>query len=52
MTERDGRTEVIYDARPNLRGIARLADPFLAIGFRRIAERAGAGLEARLTTMD
>jgi carbon monoxide dehydrogenase subunit G len=41
-------TTVTYDARINFRGPLRLADPLLALGFRRVADRAVRGLEHRL----
>jgi hypothetical protein len=40
--------EVTYDARINFRGVLRLADPLLALGFRGVAARAMRGLEHRL----
>jgi dehydrogenase/reductase SDR family protein 12 len=43
-----GTTEVRYDARFRFRGLLGLADPLLALGFRRIADRAIRGLERRL----
>lgn len=50
VTVRDAgdRTEVIYDARINFRGIGRLADPLLTVAFRFIAKRAANSLERRL----
>jgi len=45
---RAGTTEVTYDARINFRGLLRIADPLLALGFRGVAERAVRGLQARL----
>ena len=42
-------TVVTYDAVLEGRGLARLADPFLAIAFRRIGDRAVAGLRDRLS---
>ena len=41
-------TEVRYDARLRFRGPLGLADPLLAVGFRKIADRAIRGLERRL----
>jgi carbon monoxide dehydrogenase subunit G len=41
-------TEVTYDARLSFRGLLRIADPLLALGFRGIAQRAVRGLEDRL----
>jgi len=49
VARRGERTEVTYDARINFRGILRLADPLLALGFRGVAARAVAGLEQRLS---
>jgi hypothetical protein len=43
-----GGSTVTYDAELSLRGPLRLADPLLAIGFRRIAERAAGGLRCTL----
>ncbi len=48
VTSRGGTTEVTYDARINFRGLLRIADPLLALGFRGVAERAIRGLEHRL----
>jgi Polyketide cyclase / dehydrase and lipid transport len=48
VTRRGGTTEVTYDARINFRGLLRVADPLLALGFRGVAERACRGLEHRL----
>jgi len=39
---------VNYDATLTFRGLARLADPLLALGFRRIGDRAAAGLRKAL----
>jgi Polyketide cyclase / dehydrase and lipid transport len=41
-------TEVTYEARITFRGILRIADPLLILGFRRVADRAMKGLEDRL----
>ena len=43
-----GRTTVTYDARFNFRGLLRVADPLLALGFRGVADRAIRGLQRRL----
>ena len=43
----DGCT-VTYDADLRLRGVLRLGDPFLALGFGRIGDRAAAGLRTAL----
>jgi len=42
---------VVYDARLDAKGIGRLADPLLALVFRRIGDRAAAGLRAHLATV-
>ena len=39
---------IVYDARLDAKGVGRLADPLLAVVFRRIGGRAAAGLRARL----
>ena len=41
-------TEVTYDARLRLRGVLRIADPVLGLLFRRVGDRAKAGLAATL----
>jgi carbon monoxide dehydrogenase subunit G len=41
-------TVVTYDARINFRGVLRIADPLLSLGFQGIAGRAIRGLEDRL----
>lgn len=41
--------EVTYDARLHFRGLLRLADPLLTLGFRGVADRAIQGLERRLS---
>ena len=46
---RDGGSVVTYDAMLDLRGPFRLLDPVLALGFRRVGDRAAAGLAAHLT---
>ena len=43
-----GATVVTYDARLEPKGLARLAGPLLALAFRRIGDRAAAGLRERL----
>lgn len=48
VTSRDGSTQVIYDARLSFRGVYRLANPLLALGFRGVARRAIRGLQHRL----
>lgn len=45
---RDDATEVSYDAHLHLKGLLRLADPVLTLGFRGVADRAVRGLERRL----
>jgi carbon monoxide dehydrogenase subunit G len=49
VANRAGTTEVVYDARINFRGLLRVADPLLALGFRGVAQRAVRGLQARLS---
>ena len=45
----DGRTEVTYDADLRLKGpLGRVLDPVLAVVFRRIGDRAAAGLRRAL----
>ena len=45
----DGAGSIVtYDATLTFRGLARLADPLLALGFRRIGDRAAAGLRTAL----
>jgi hypothetical protein len=48
----DGGTVVIYDARLDAKGIGRLADPLLSIAFRRIGDRAAAGLGRTLSAVE
>ena len=48
VTSRAGSTEVTYDARINLRGLLRIVDPLLTLGFRGVANRAIRRLEQRL----
>ncbi|UJA20759.1 hypothetical protein HJD18_11435 [Thermoleophilia bacterium SCSIO 60948] len=50
FTRSDGRTIVTYDAEVSLRGPLKLADPLLAIGFKRTADKAAAGLRERLAS--
>lgn len=47
----DGGTHVTWQARFALRGPGRLIDPALAVGFRRTAAAAVAGLERELTAL-
>ncbi len=42
---------VDYDARLEARGVLRVADPLLAVLFRRIAARSGSGLRDRLASV-
>ncbi len=42
---------VVYDAQLDAKGIGRLADPLLALVFRRIGDRAAAGLHRRLAAV-
>jgi hypothetical protein len=44
----DSGCDVSYDARLDLRGLLRAANPLLALGFRRIGDRAAAGLRRAL----
>lgn len=48
VAPRGDGTEVTYDARINLRGWLRFADPLLTLGFRGVADRGIRGLEQRL----
>jgi polyketide cyclase/dehydrase/lipid transport protein len=41
-----------YDAQLDAKGVWRLADPILSIAFRRIGDRAAAGLRARLSRVE
>ena len=43
-------TLVRYDAQLQLKGVARIVTPLLAVAFRGIGDRAAAGLRARLTS--
>lgn len=43
-----GGTQVVYDADLSLRGLRRVADPLLGLAFKRVGDRARAGLEAAL----
>ena len=43
-------SKVIYDARLTAQGVAKLADPLLAVALRRIGDAAAAGLRAVLTS--
>lgn len=49
VARRDGITEVVYDARIRFRGLFRIGDPVLSLGFRGVATRAIRGLEQRLS---
>lgn len=44
----DGGAVVTYDARLDLRGVLTVANPLLALAFRRIGDRAAAGLRRAL----
>ena len=44
----DGGCRVTYDADLSLKGLLRLGDPFLGLAFRRIGDRAAAGLRTAL----
>jgi dehydrogenase/reductase SDR family protein 12 len=48
VTREDSRTLVSYEAKVDLRGPLRLLDPLLHQGFRRVGDRAAAGLRAAL----
>ncbi len=43
-----GGTRVTYDAQLTLKGAFRLADPLLALAFKRVGDRALAGMRAKL----
>jgi hypothetical protein len=43
-TQGDGRTQITYDADLRPRGVTRLIAPVLALAFKRIGDRAAAGL--------
>jgi Polyketide cyclase / dehydrase and lipid transport len=47
----DRGSVVVYDAQLHAKGIGRLADPLLAIVFRRIGDRAAAGLRTHLSAV-
>lgn len=42
-------TTVSYDAELTLKGVLRLVDPLLALAFKRVGDRALAGMRAKLT---
>ncbi len=44
----DGGSTVTYDAELRLRGVLRLLDPLLARAFRRVGDRAAAGLRSHV----
>ena len=46
-----GTTKITYDARLDPKGLARLASPALAVAFRRIGDRAAAGLRLYLAQL-
>lgn len=50
--EDEGGTVMVYDARLEAKGIGRLADPLLSIVFRRIGDRAAAGLSTRFSAVE
>ncbi|HEX9258276.1 MAG TPA: SRPBCC family protein [Acidimicrobiales bacterium] len=50
VTSVAGRTEVSYEADLRLKGAAVVADPLLALAFRRIGDRAAEGLRRALAT--
>ena len=47
----DNGSAVVYDARLDAKGIARLAEPLLSVVFRRIGDRAAAGLRTHLAAV-
>lgn len=48
----DGATSITYTAVLETKGITRLFDPFLALAFRRIGDRAAAGLRTAVDALD
>ncbi len=44
----DGGCEVTYDAQLELKGLRKLADPILQLGFKRLGDKARDGLRAKL----
>jgi uncharacterized protein YndB with AHSA1/START domain len=48
FTEKDGVTEVTYDANLRPKGLMRLAGPLLGLLFRRLGDNAAAGLRREL----
>jgi uncharacterized protein YndB with AHSA1/START domain len=48
FTDATDGSVVVYDARLEAKGIGRVADPLLGLVFRRIGDRAAAGLRAHL----
>jgi len=46
----DGGTRILYDAELALKGPFRLADPLLALAFKRVGDRALAGMRKTLAT--
>lgn len=50
--ETDFGTRVTYEANLRLKGPIRIADPLLAIAFRRVGDRALRGLKRRLTRLE
>ena len=48
IAEADGGCEVVYDATLELNGVLKIADPLLSLFFRRIGDKAAAGMERAL----
>jgi hypothetical protein len=48
ITERDDGCEVVYDATLELNGVLKVADLLLGLFFRRIGDKAAAGMERAL----
>lgn len=47
--DRNGGTDVVYDAALTFRGVASLANPLLGLGFKRVGDRARDSLRGVLT---
>lgn len=48
VTARPGGSEMSYDARLDLKGIARFIDPLFGLAFKRLGDNAAAGLRRQL----
>ncbi len=48
FTPLDGGTEVLYDAKLTLKGVAKLFDPVLSLMFKRLGDNAASGLAREL----